>query len=130
MLIIARHGAYDNSTIHLNSAAQLQIQTLADRLLPQVSGKRVLILSSVAPRAVKSADIVAKALGTTFEQHDVLWSENKHRENLPATLQLVKSKAEKLDLLILITHQEYGEQLPPLLRKRDSGNLSTPNVRR
>jgi hypothetical protein len=82
------------------------------------------LLSSTAPRAVDSAKVLCEMFGWTeddFEQHEVLWAEDNHPENLPAALGLVKDKADEGDILILVTHMEYGMEFPSYFGKREFG---------
>ena len=111
-LIVVRHGEYgDNGG--LNTNGQAQIDALADRLHRLIDRASVLILSSTAVRARESAKILAKAFGGgIIEDYEVLWSESRHPEDLPAALALVKSRQDLADVIILVTHLEYTELLP------------------
>ena len=69
-----------------------------------------------------SAAILGKAFGVPFEEHEVLWSENRHPEDLPKTLELVRSKKETVDVLILVTHLEYVNRFPTYFAKEELGS--------
>lgn len=109
-LIIARHGHDINGL--LSDRGRIQVGLLAEKFNPLINGASVLILSSTADRAQKSAEILGAAFGVEFEKHEILWSGGSHFENLPAALELVKSYKDKADVLILVTHYEYTERFP------------------
>lgn len=125
-LIIVRHGEYGGND-RLSEYGKEQITQLGEKLKATVNGGRVVILSSVAARAVDSAEILGKTFGVEFEQHDVLWSENRHRENLPKALELVRSKKDDADILVLVTHLEYVERFPSYFGEEELGNPSFPH---
>jgi phosphohistidine phosphatase SixA len=110
-LIVVRHGDYGYND-RLSDFGKRQMQNIATQLKPHVDGKKVVVLSSVAERATDSADIITEQLGVPgYESHDVLWSENRHPENLPKAVELVQQHADT-DVLILVTHLEYAERFP------------------
>ncbi len=111
ILIVARHGEYVSD--ELDDRGKRQIADLVEKLSPIVGDREPLILSSTAGRAVESAEIIADHFNTSFDQHDVLWSENRHREDLPAALELVRLHQDETEVMILVTHLEYVERFPP-----------------
>lgn len=108
-LIIIRHGDYDG--VNLSDFGKRQMAELGNRLMPQINGD-VLILSSTAPRARESAEILGKAFNVSIEDHEILWSDRSHYEDFPKVLELVRSKKEEVDVLILVTHLEYVYGFP------------------
>ena len=119
-LAIVRHGKY-GSDYRLNDQGRAQIQTLAERLNQSFDYEQeiALVLSSIAPRAIDTAEIIAQILQAPVETHELLWSENSHPENLEEAYKLVQSSRNRADLLVLVTHYEYTEELPALFGRRD-----------
>jgi phosphohistidine phosphatase SixA len=124
-LIIVRHGDYGED-YHLSQYGIEQITLLSTMLKATTNGESIAILSSVATRAVDSAKILGKAFGVPFEEHDVLWSENRHPENLQEALELVRSKKDCADVLVLVTHLEYVYLFPNHFGKEELGVTSFP----
>lgn len=119
-LAIVRHGDYGRDD-RLNERGRLQMQVLGTRLAQSFDTERemALVLSSIAPRAVDSAEILAGILKAPIEQHEVLWSEASHPEDLEAAYKLVQSVRARADLLVVVTHYEYAEELPGFIGQRD-----------
>ena len=57
-------------------------------------------------------DIISEALGENYEKCEILWSESKHPMNCPGLLALVKSRQGEAEVMILVTHLEYGRSFP------------------
>lgn len=111
-LILFRHGRY-NGSLELSDEGRQQMEVLAEKIRPELSGgKRALILSSTAPRARQSAEVVGGILELAIELHEVLWSDNDHVEDFDATLALIQDRQEEADVLILVSHLEYVEDFP------------------
>ncbi len=85
----------------------------------QVDG--LLILTSTAPRAQQSAEVLARILNAPSEEHPVLWSDSQHRENFGAVLALIQERQESKETLVLVTHLEYGERFPRFFGEKELG---------
>jgi broad specificity phosphatase PhoE len=116
-LLVVRHGDYNGGDMHLNSSGRDQIKRLAEKIIPIVNNKKVTILSSTASWAHESAAIIAEKIGCDFEQCEILWSDNRHPENFPGTLELIQSYLDNTDVLIIVTHCEYAEYFPSYFAK-------------
>ena len=120
-LIVCRHGNYGDDK-RLDASGREQMRQLASQLRLHLSGCAVRVLSSTAPRAVDSAETLIRALAldglSDFELHPVLWSDEERRENLSAALELVRTKFEGIDVLVLVTHFEYAEGFPSFFARR------------
>jgi phosphohistidine phosphatase SixA len=94
-------------------AGKDQLQTLARALEPILTG-RVLLLTSTAPRAEQSALALMESAPAIrkLETHAVLWSDNRHPEDMEAVLALVQEKQDHCDVLLLMTHHEYMRDFP------------------
>lgn len=119
-LAIVRHGddGYDG---RLNDIGRRQMQALGEKLAESFDqdSEMALVLSSTAPRAVDSAEILAGLLQAPIEKHEVLWSGGIHPEDLEAVYKLVRSMRTRADLLVVVTHFEYAEEFPGFLGQRD-----------
>lgn len=107
-LIIVRHGEFEGST--LSDFGRRQIRELSGKIAPivELQPKR-LILSSHAPRAKGSAEILGEVLQAPIEEHPLLFSGGGTAEDLPGALALVRQRAPETDVLVLVTHYEYAE---------------------
>lgn len=123
-LVVCRHGNYDEDK-RLDASGRVQMGSLAHLLKPHLSGHSVRVLSSTAPRAVDSSVALLRELAIEglcdFETNPVLWSDEEHRKDLPAALELVRTKFEGIDVLILVTHFEYAEDFPSYFASRVLG---------
>lgn len=125
-LIVVRHGQYGYDE-RLNERGRTQICALAEKLKPFMDGSTVCILTSTADRARESAEILGSSFGIGFEEHEILWSEECHPEDLPGTLELVRSRKDKADVLILVTHLEYAEDFPTYFALEELGTSMGPS---
>lgn len=122
-LVVVRHGHYDDR-YQLNDHGRNQIRSLAEQLRPHITDATIKILTSTADRARESGEILSGIFQAEIEQHEVLWSESRHPENLAEALQLVRAKFNEVDVLILTTHYEYVERFPGyFFRKELNMNL-------
>jgi phosphohistidine phosphatase SixA len=119
-LLIIGHG-YDDSEGNLTQEGRGQMHAAGEKLRQLFdSGKETsLILSSIAPRAVQSAEIIAGILHAPIEKYEVLWSEPKHPANHEAAYRLIQSARNRADLIVVVTHTEYATILPGRLAERD-----------
>lgn len=108
LLITCRHGAYDETTFHLNDDGKWQMEALAACLKPIIEDRMICILSSEADRAIESAEILRNNLGlNAIERHELLWSESGRRPDYEKAKALVKQMLLTSDIVILVTHLEY-----------------------
>ncbi|MBI4118720.1 MAG: histidine phosphatase family protein [Parcubacteria group bacterium] len=118
-LIVVRHGDYGHS--ELTDLGRTQIRALAEKLKPFTNGATVLVLTSPAVRARQSAEIISSTFGVGFEEHDILWSDESRTENLLGTLELVRSRKDGAEVIILVTHYEYVERFPEYIAREELG---------
>ncbi len=118
-LVIARHGYYDFRTGDLNERGRKKIEKLTEELKKSVD-KRVVIISSTAPRAIQSAEVIREELGGELYQEELLYSDKKKDPDCPTVFQLIegKEKEAEVEVLILVTHYEYTEDLHLYFFKR------------
>lgn len=111
-LVIARHGEY-NDDLMLSTYGAGQMRRIAEQLRT-LGCARVIVLASTAPRASASGDVMRDVLRCGIEYRELLWSDNRHREDPPQVIDLIKQKAEDFDMVVLVTHLEYTDSLPQL----------------
>lgn len=116
-LAILRHGDYDMSDPMwgLNEEGQRQIANAAPILQEIVGGGRAVVLASPTARTTQSADILAERLGgIEVRFHPLLESSGGYlseRQMLEA-IELIREVADDADVVILVTHFEYGKFFP------------------
>lgn len=113
-LIIARHGDFDRQTGDLNDFGKDQVAQLAVIIRSLTEGHTIGILSSTCPRALQSSNIVGEILGVTPENCELIWSGIRSPNGTKTQLDKVLAEIVKstVDTLILVTHQEYSQDLP------------------
>lgn len=110
-LILVRHGDYDQD-LQLSNFGRNQMSQLAERLRRDIDGVNTRLMSSPADRAIESAKVIGEALNLEVEEHEILWSDNTHPEDVEGVLQLISSHEDGTEVLILVTHFEYLLMLP------------------
>ena len=116
-LIVARHGSYGED-MRISSAGREQMVKLAETLKKHIDGCKVVMLSSSAPRAADSAEVLAGLINVPFKEYEVLWSDNRHRRNDQAVLDLIESKKGDADVVIIVTHIEYTDSFPSFYARK------------
>jgi len=123
--VIARHGNHDGGMI--NESGKHDITALAHTLQSIVAGKSGIILSSTAQRAEQSAYILSDILGFDVQSHAILWcaKDNKNDEssapNKHKAFDLVNDFSKSFDVVIVVTHLAYAEDLPPFFTFKKFG---------
>ena len=109
-LIIARHGDYDRSG-NLSEYGKANMLKLGKKLFPLFEGVETVILTSPAPRASQSAKILGDLENIVPIVHSILWADDLHPRDLGAALHLIKKQTA--ETLIIVTHLEYANEIPP-----------------
>ena len=125
-LIIVRHGEYQDwvSGYPLSEDGKRQIRGLVNGIREHVNDGKALILFSTRTRAVQSAEILSSELRIASEAHEVLVSGGGEL-NLAAALSFVQQQKDRADVVILVTHLEYGEMFPSHFAKHELGLQDT-----
>lgn len=124
-LAILRHGSYSESSGLLNSSGQEQMRTIAQKLKPVINGGTVRIITSTAPRAIHSSEILGGELGVKAEPHEVLWSDNGHDPDFDRALALIREQ-DAHETVVVVTHLEYSEELAFLFGEKVLGVRNFP----
>ncbi len=115
-IFILRHGEYrnDNGRYPLSDNGKRQVRELACLLKENIGDETsIRILSSVALRALQSADIIAAALGDIeYEQHELLWfdGDGHGKRDYEGVIELIRER--DIEVVIVITHDPYVSSLP------------------
>lgn len=117
-LIIIRHGDYAERG-RLSGNGRRQIEKIAKKVKFFAEGGRTQIISSTAIRAEESAEIIGQILAVPVETNEILWSEEDHPEDFAELLDLIRSRQNEVDCLILVTHLEYTLSFPGYFAKRE-----------
>ncbi len=120
IIIVVRHGKYLQNG-NLAEEGKAQIRQVAKKILTMMNGSKVVILSSVAPRTIESAEIISTCLRTSYQAHHALLSTNGQKEDLPTALRLIKTAQKKADIVVVVTHLEYSRSLIPYYAEQELG---------
>lgn len=104
-LILVRHGSYvtdcdSDNFLNLSDWGRHEIASLAERLEGRVDSGSLLILSSPAPRAVQSAEILAAAFGVQFETNEALSDDSSGAR----VCSFVRTRQAEADTIMLVSH--------------------------
>ena len=84
---------------------------------------RTLILSSPAPRALASANVLSAVLKAPVEEHVVLWSDMQHRARIEEAYDLIQGVGRCVNFVVAVTHLELAEDLPEVVGNRVGINV-------
>ena len=119
-LVSARHGKYSGA--RLNDRGKEQMRTLADYIEKIMYGRSIYLVTSTAPRAIDSGEIIADRFGLTdFESLDYLWAgpgcpansyEKDESENSDKKLvAIVEDRRKKADGIVVVSHIGVADSL-------------------
>lgn len=112
-----RHGAHDEGI--LNSTGHTQMQWMGSRLKQALArGESGLVLASTASHVAKSAEVLAELLGSQVEYHSLLRAGHGFIPDLIAAFELIEAAKKRAELLTIVTHTGYVEELPAFVIQR------------
>ena len=116
-LIIVRHGDYLPDG-NLSEFGERQLLDLAWKINRLVEGDSAVLISSTAPRAEQSADLLHPRVQgiTSYTKNPIFWSEAHRQPNIEAGLQIIEEQTA--DVVIIVTHFEWGQDLPTAFAER------------
>ncbi len=121
-LAIVRHGDYSFTTDRLTPRGWEQIYNIGEQLKTRLKKNQVAhILTSPEKRAEESARILADILKAPVEEHELLYSDGSHPEDLDEAYKLIQALRSKADLGVVVTHMEYANSLPSFIGEKDLG---------
>jgi phosphohistidine phosphatase SixA len=118
-LAIVRHGKDDPETEVLTPEGRQGVLSLGERLADIAGQNQVnLILTSTAPRALQTAELLAEQLGgAAVVGEERLWRDNTHpRAGSYELIGLIQDAGERADFVVLVTHLPNVVELPDALR--------------
>ncbi|KKP89508.1 MAG: primase protein [Candidatus Moranbacteria bacterium GW2011_GWC2_37_73] len=120
--IIIRHGMYGFDD-RLNERGRQQMEELSKKIDPLLKGgKSSLLISSTAPRALDSADVLEEKLFfKRREDLELFWSDNSHNWDITAAIEVILEKGIDYEVVIIVSHLEYCEYLPWRFMKKVFG---------
>ena len=112
-LVIVRHGQSETNDL-LTDRGVSQMEVLGDALRERYRNANFLVLTSAAPRARRSTNVLSKRLASmpAIETHETLWSQDKRPPDYDAVLELVDEREKAADVIVLVTHAEYADNFP------------------
>ena len=124
-LFVARHGKYD-SLYRLSEEGKRQIETLGIAIKETLNNGTAYIISSTAPRATESSQILASQLGLSgFENVPYLWTGadseaspnygfdfDINRSSNEVIMKVINNRKERADGLIVMAHLEFIQGFP------------------
>lgn len=114
LCLLVRHGDYNSAG--LSEKGRSEIANTAQRIAPHVRDKSIVALSSPAPRASQSADILREQLGlNAIQTFDVLWADSSHRIQPDAAHACITRAGQDTEVVLVVTHLELVELLPSRL---------------
>jgi len=117
-IVLIRHGDYGNHG-RISNHGREQMLYMADKIKSHTGagseGVASRIITSSAPHARDSAEVLADVLGLTdIGLFTALWSDNsgKHDQNNDLAIDIIRHQSVGVDVLIVVTHCEYASDLP------------------
>jgi phosphohistidine phosphatase SixA len=133
---LARHGSYYLNG-HLNQLGQRQIRALGKEMKQILNGSSVYIISSTAPRALDSSEILASELdgAERIEAVPELWfaADTNHYERVcdfdPRQIyEIVQERRDHADALILMAHEEFRNEFASYFAEKEFGKTFSFDV--
>ena len=110
-LLLLRHGYYQGEDLDENGKEQME--EIARQVAEQKWTGKTVVMTSAAPRASQSAQVIADALNVPVAHvTDAFWSDNRHRQDNDRFKAELESHKGDADNIILVSHPEYVKDLP------------------
>lgn len=119
-LFIVRHGDFDSQTRNLTDLGKKQISKIAMLIKNLLGTKSSVIVTSTAPRALESSEIISESTKTQdLVKVDFLWSHpddapqlSYYRDQDPSKVMYILKNVMHKDVVILVSHFEVVNQFP------------------
>ncbi len=112
-LLLVRYGEHEDG--HLSIEGMKMMISVSEKIKSLIKDEIFCVISADIDRAIESAKIISKQLGTNSVQtfHELYAAEESGiAVNLEAALKVINSAGEKCDMLIAVVSREYIESLP------------------
>ncbi len=122
-LVFVRHG-HSDATGNLSQEGKADILQTAKKLAQLVGDQGVLILSSTAPRAAETTEVLREVFQAARRQdHGVLWKDDSHHQEPNAALHLIRERAGSAEIILLVGHHGHKYLLPNYVHQVLSANM-------
>jgi len=118
-LFVVRHGEYSGEGSRLDDTGRQQMAELGRAIRGILGEGTAYVVSSTAPRATDSADVLIAELGLpNYEKLQYLWTgsdspeKNKYTRSAKGLLGVVSEREGRADGLVVVTHMEVAVDLP------------------
>ena len=126
-LVIIRHGSYGDDH-RLSAEGKKQIASIALHLSKSISGANSVILTSPAPRALDTADIIQQSLGIkNYVEIPFFWSDRTapaptyYKDPNPLKVMDIIQQYENNETVIVVSHFELVNQFPNFFARNTLG---------
>lgn len=131
-LFVVRHGIYGSDN-RLNARGKEQMRILGEAMKGKLNGSSIHLVSSTAPRALDSSEVLREVLGVgEVEEIPYLWSggdcprdvrtfNEYNPDSSMKVMQLIQERRERVDGLIMVTHLEVTRHFPSYFVKQEFG---------
>ena len=130
-LIVVRHGDYAVGGI-LSEKGKIQINSIALQLTNLNLSKKAVILTSPAPRALESADIIKQKLGIKdYVEIPFFWSDTTaptptyYKDQDPSKVMTIVNEYEEREVVIVVSHLEVVNQFPKYFMQEMFGKIAS-----
>jgi phosphohistidine phosphatase SixA len=129
-LFVVRHGHYDYKTGQLDEVGNAYLKALAQSVIPLIKGNSSHLISSTAPRALESSELLASELGISkdFEREPYLWdAEDSPIEGIAwnrdynKLMGIINGRRARADNLIIVTHLRTAKDFSTIFLKNEIG---------
>ena len=124
-LFVIRHGNYSKENGNLTSFGQDQIGILTNKIKNLSLGTNAVIITSTAPRALQTSDIIRNILSIPdIVREPFIWSHpddapqlSYYKDQDPSKVMDIVKKFMHNDVVILVSHYEVVNQFPKFFAK-------------
>lgn len=127
-LFVVRHGKYGSDN-RINDSGRQQMEALGKSIKEILNGSSIHLLSSTAPRALDSSEVLITQLALPkFEQVLYLWSGSDAPKDsyywnpsVNKLMELIAERKDKAEGIIMMTHLEVAEEFPTHFLRKELG---------
>lgn len=114
-LIFVRYGQYEDG--HLTKEGVETMNNATQKLLPFVTNKNFCLVCADVPRAIESAQIIAKTVNTNVTAFPEFYAADEENKlpDCKSVGTVIKSLWNDYDVIVAIMSREYIETLPEYL---------------
>ncbi|MGE0792733.1 MAG: hypothetical protein AB7V77_00975 [Candidatus Woesearchaeota archaeon] len=117
-LFIGRHASYDSEG-RISAEGKKELDFLSEQIKQVLNGGSAHIVTSTAPRALDSAEVLKKNLNATVVEEPYLWSGTDAPEdsfytdrNYDRVVDIINKHKDNADAVIVLSHLEVVDDVP------------------